>query len=380
MAWAERIPTSGRYRGLYRDATGRTRSLGKTYTHKAEAERLAAEAEVTARRQAWSDHGDAKRPWGEWADAWTLTRTVEPGTLITDASRRRAHLDARWARVPLGAIRRHDVQGWAADMARAGVGASVVQRCVALLSVSLSAAVAAGVLDANPAARIELPMGAQATERFLTRDEYAALSDAMPTSRDRLVLAFLTNTGLRWGEFAGLHAGRIDYARGVVRVVETFDGKTGQIKPYTKGRKIRPVPLGPELVEALLAHPAQSDRCGLVHRAGSCRGGLAITTAGGSVMRSSKWAATWHEAVANAGIGHVRVHDLRHTFCSWLIQAGISTAEVQALAGHQSIETTQRYTHLGATDQTAVLAALRGPAADVAAPLLPHSASLRVVR
>lgn len=50
--------------------------------------------------------------------------------------------------------------------------------------------------------------------------------------------------------------------------------------------------------------------------------------------------------VKNAGIKNFRWHDLRHTFCSRLVMAGVPIMSVKELAGHKRIETTMRYAHL----------------------------------
>ena len=55
---------------------------------------------------------------------------------------------------------------------------------------------------------------------------------------------------------------------------------------------------------------------------------------------------TWDKARKAAGLPNVRVHDLRHSFASALVNSGISLYEVQELLGHSSIKTTQRYAHL----------------------------------
>lgn len=368
MAWAERLP-SGRYRGLYRDAAGSKRSVGATFAHKAAAERAAAAREATARKSVAADPEAYRRPWGEWCDEWWPTRGVEPTTARIDESRRRTHLDPRWESVPLASIRRQDVKAWAASMRRAKVGPSTIQRAVHLLSASLEAAVDAEILETNPAARLKgLAKGAQAQERFLTREEYASIREQLPTTHHQLVADMLAHTGLRWGEMAGLHWNRVDLDRGVLRVVEVWDEPSGRIKAYPKGRQTRDVPLVAGLVDALGNLPQTRGGCGVEHATGRCRSGLVFTTERGAVLRNSNWSAHWRRAVGHSIVEHARVHDLRHSFASWLLQAGVPLAEVGRLMGHVSTQTTAKYAHLAAAPNEAVLAALGG----LAAPILPH--------
>jgi integrase len=54
----------------------------------------------------------------------------------------------------------------------------------------------------------------------------------------------------------------------------------------------------------------------------------------------------WMKARDAAGLPKVRMHDLRHTFASLLINKGVSLYEVQTLLGHSSLQMTQRYAHL----------------------------------
>lgn len=369
MAWAERLP-SGKYRGVFRDSQGKRHSVGETFAHKSKAERAAAALEETARRLSWRNPESGKRAWGEWCDEWWPTRTVEPGTLARDASRRKVHLDPRWESVAIGSIRRQDVREWWSSMRRSGVSPSTAQRAVHLLSASLSAAVDQEVLPSNPAARLKFPQGAQAQERFLTRAEYDAIQAQMPTTNDQLIMHLLVYTGMRWGELAGLHWSRVDLDRATLRVAETWDERSSRIKAYPKGRAVRDVDLPAFLVDMLRGQPRTAS-CGQQHVVGKCRSGLVVTTEGGSVLRLSNWAGVWREAVDLSGVGHVRVHDCRHTFCSWLVQDGIPLAEVARLAGHKSTATTQKYSHLAERETSRVMAALGTPS--TVAPKLPHA-------
>lgn len=364
MAWAERLP-SGKYRGVYRDAFNKRRSAG-TFTHKAKAERAAAAREDDARKSMLKDPEAYRRPWGEWVDEWWPNRVVEPSTARQDLIRRRKHLDPRWGNVPIGGITRGDVKDWAAGLRRGGLGPESVKRCVHLLSASLTAAVDREIIQANPASRLKLPGGELAMERYLTRAEYDKLRQQLPTTHDQLIFDMLIHTGLRWGELAGLHWDRVDLGRGLLRVVETYDETEVEIKAYPKGKRIRDVPLTPELVDRLGDLERRGTTCGVAHATGRCRSPLVLTTDGGSALRNSNWAyRVWTPSVEAATIGHVRIHDCRHTYASWLLQAGVPLAEVGKLLGHVSAQTTQRYAHLAEIPSAAVLAAL-------AAPRMPH--------
>ena len=64
---------------------------------------------------------------------------------------------------------------------------------------------------------------------------------------------------------------------------------------------------------------------------------------------------SWDTARCQAGLDDVRVHDLRHSFASFLVNNGRSLYEVQRILGHTEIKTTQRYAHL---DQSSLLSAV----------------------
>lgn len=373
MAWAERLP-SGRYRGRYRDAHGTARTVKGpggdtiTFSHKPRAERAAATVEGKSRRNLWADPDAGQRTWGEWCDQWWPTRTVEPGTLSRDVSRRDQHLKPRWDRTPIGAITRQDVKAWCVTLATGGLAPATVEKCKALLSASLVAAMDHGIIDTNPCARIRLPRPPPAQEVYLTGHEVEHLAAGMVTVFDRIVVESLAYTGLRFGELAGVHRDRVDWKRGLVRVVETFDERDGTMKPYPKGRRIRDVPVPGWLLEQWGTLPVVGESCGVAHRDGRCRGPLLFTSPEGHVLRLSNWSVGFRSTVdTTPGVPRCTPHDLRHTYASWLIQEGRSIAEVGQLLGHVSSLTTQRYAHLGDTDHAGVLQAL-------AAPRLPHAA------
>lgn len=77
--------------------------------------------------------------------------------------------------------------------------------------------------------------------------------------------------------------------------------------------------------------------------------GIGYVCPGFEGSRSRGWRRWFEDAVEKAGIHNFRWHDLRHTFASRLVMAGVPFRAVQMLLGHERIETTLRYSHLGDT-------------------------------
>jgi len=332
VAWTQQLP-SGNWRGLYRGPDGKTRSAG-THPHKAKALALAIEQEERASLPGWRDPRAAGRKWGDWCDVWWETRNVAPGTMKRDQSPLERHIKPYWRDKPLADITRHDVKAWAARMRREGLAESSVLRYVSIFSASLTAAVDAEILSANPAMRLKLPNGEVDVMRFLTRKEVKKILRATQDDRDKAIISTLVGCGLRWGEMAGLQAKRVDMKAGMIRVAETWDSRNRQLKRYPKGRRIRDVPLPPNVAERLepyLSRPILFE-------------GVDIDN--------------WRKRVWDDLPTDARIHDLRHTYASWLLQKGVGLAEVGRLLGHASPSTTQRYAFLAETPKKAVLEAI----------------------
>lgn len=388
MATTRKLP-SGKYQGTYRDGNGKPKSAG-TYPHKRAAMAAAVLAEAESRKCGWRDPAAGERPWGEWCAEWWPSRKLEHSTEKNERSALEQHIMPKWGETPLGEITRQDGRKWIAELKATEVrptaaerkkredpkykpkvklmAASTVQRVFGIFSASLMAAVDAEILEANPLYKLALPQRPPAQERYLTKTEYQSLDAVLESKRDAAIVGLLVGTGMRWGEAMGLHTHRIDRERGMIHVVETWDSTAGNIKAYPKGKLARSVPLEDWVAELLdeLALPHTAD-CGHVHAAGRCRSGLVLNGPGRMTILDNWRKRVWTPATKLAKVDPLRPHDLRHTYASWLLQAGVSMAEVSRLLGHASQTTTQRYAHLAELPVEHVSAALRLPSTDGAA-------------
>lgn len=337
MAWVEQLK-SGRYQARYIDASGKKRSAG-VYTHKREAERKAASAEDKSREPGWRDPSAKARPWGEWVTEWWSSRDVESGTLKRDKASLDRDLMPKWKDVALADITRGEAKVWAAELKRKGLAPATVQKRLHLLSASLTAAVDHETIDFNPIRGVKVTQAKVDKRRYLTDAEagklLAQLRPPHVTSLDEALTATLYGTGFRWGEVAGLQIPRIDFARNIITVAEAWDDKTKTLKAYPKDKEPHIAPMAPWLADILTAV------------IGERTGGFVFLKNGKYVFDYQNWRReVWVRAVKRSGLGHVRMHDLRHTFASHALQNGATLAEVGKMLGHSSPQTTQRYAKL----------------------------------
>lgn len=397
MAGAQRgyvrqLRTDARGRGIgpwkaeYRDAAGKRHSQSG-FSTKAEGVAWVSEQLAGVRRGRHIAPSAGKKSLGEWHGEWWASRVAELSTAATDAGRIKKYVLPRWEDHQLGAIRHTAVQGWVRELQKAGLAPATVRSIYQLLNSMLEAARKDDLIPDNPARGVNLPTIPPGTEVYLTRgevDRIAAVIDnetlliphrqsgtrvepkrvnpkhkgrprRVPPGFNRVVVLLLAYTGMRWGEAAGLSWGRVHLDRRRIDVVDVLTeiGARREIKPYPKGKKRRSVPIPAVLHEALTLH--RLERPGL-------DGDLVFRPEPQGALSRSTWGRDYFKpALLAAEITRdVRVHDLRHTCASWLLQSGVSEAEVGKLLGHESSATTRRYTHLKPDEFGAVLAAFDG--------------------
>jgi integrase len=106
----------------------------------------------------------------------------------------------------------------------------------------------------------------------------------------------------------------------------------GRIKAYPKTRKSnRTVPVPAAVLEAMSELMRGRGHSELVF---------------GSLHEANFRLRIWYPAIERAGVRRFPPRVMRHTAASWLMQDGVPLYEVQALLGHESFATTQRYAHL----------------------------------
>jgi len=179
----------------------------------------------------------------------------------------------------------------------------------------------------------------------MSPDETRRLLAVAMTLKVRVLLALGYGAGLRAGEVVRLRVGDIDSAQGIIRVVQA------------KGRKDRHVMLSPEVLGLLRqwwkARPRWYD-IGVPPE----QRWLFPGRRRGKPMTTRQLSRLFHETAEAAGIRKpVTLHSLRHSFATHLLERGTDIRLIQALLGHDKLDTTARYTRVA----TGMISAIESP-------------------
>ena len=257
--------------------------------------------------------------------------------------------------LPLTALTNHDTAAWLNNLQGS---AKTARNKHGFLSAALNAAVRAGGIQANPCEGNRMPRDEAAEMVFLTEQEFDLLHPCVSEYWQPLV-EFLVASGCRWGEASALRPGDINLARGTVDIRRAWRYVAGdgyQLGPPKTKRGIRTINVAATTL-------AKLDLTGEWVFTNSGSGGSGDK---GPVrtynFRSNVWAPALVRAEKAGLIKKPRVHDLRHTNASWLIQADVPLLVISHHLGHESIQTTvDRYGHLD-RESSRVVAAVIGKA------------------
>jgi integrase/recombinase XerD len=189
------------------------------------------------------------------------------------------------------------------------------------------------LIDGNPSVHLELPRTARRIPEVFSVEQVEAILAAIDTAnpggiRDRFLFELIYSCGLRVSEACSLSLDRIYPRESMIRVVG-------------KGSKERLVPMGEQALFWMRRYLAEA-RPALLKR--KKERALFVNRSGKALSRKGMWK-RFKELRVKAGL-EGKIHTLRHSFATHLLQGGADLRAVQALLGHADIGTTQIYTHV----------------------------------
>lgn len=225
---------------------------------------------------------------------------------------------------PVPSLSAREISDWHDGLLESGYSPASCNRFLALFKTIMAMAERRGLVAESPCRDIR-PFRIHAQrERFLSKGEAALLMGVLRKSDrpEARILTLLLLTGARKNEIVRARWEDVSLERRVLTV------------PVSKSGRPRQIVLSAMAVELLRKMAAE-------------RSGPWLFPGRGGERPLAGIDKFWRRLRKDLGLRDVRIHDLRHSFASFLVNAGHSLYEVQRLLGHRDPRTTMRYSHLG---------------------------------
>jgi integrase/recombinase XerC len=219
-----------------------------------------------------------------------------------------------------------------------------------------------GTVSVNPLSTIRTPKQEKRLPKCLDLEQVQKLLDSpgdgdLLCVRDKAMLEVLYSSGIRVSELVELELGDLDLQEGVLRV-------------RGKGRKDRLTPIGSQAIAAINRYFAMRQ---IDPRMANSKSARVFLNKHGEPLSTRSVRRKLDKYLQIAGLDPgISPHTLRHSFATHLLNNGADLRSVQELLGHQSLSTTQVYTHLTTKRMKDVYDAAHPRAA---APAIPHPAA-----
>ena len=272
----------------------------------------------------------------EFRDHLKLERSMSPNTVSGYASDVRKYFDGlRGDGIAPADAGPDDIARFLEALVQAGVTKRSQARAISSVKALYRFLDAEGRLRENPCDKISVPKINPYMPTVLSVEEVLSILDAVDLSqpqghRNRAILEVLYSCGLRVSELVNLKISDLFLDEQFIRV-------------FGKGSKQRLVPIGEPAIRAIALYREVRD-AGPVQKAAEDI--LFLNRNGGKLTREMVFHIV-RDATAAAGVRkNVSPHTFRHSFATHLVENGADLRVVQQMLGHESILTTEIYTHI----------------------------------
>lgn len=290
----------------------------------------------------------------EWLDDHTVAKPLKRSTAESYAEKIRNYLDPNIGQLPLQEIRPNHLKSWVADLMRSGgrngkaLSRATVRKAGVIVKEALVAAMDEyGYLAANPAANLKLPTAERGAGKSWTVAEAKRFAAVAAEHRLTTLFATLIATGARRGEMLALSWEDIDLNSNTVTINKNATWVKGvRAVESTKTDRTRVVDVDLVTIAALRTHKARQAQERLECSAWQ-DSNLVFCRPDGTPLPPDFAYRQFIRLIEKAGVTRIRLHDLRHTHATLLLEAGEPLYVVAERLGHANSSTTANiYAHV----------------------------------
>lgn len=291
-----------------------------------EAQRLRSQVVLGGDPAATKEEKKATPTYAEFADQHLAHAKTYQRSYDTTEMYMRRHIKPRWGKLLMSEIKQPDVAKWLADKTEEGLALATVEKLRVILGRSFELAIRWNTpgVTRNPARGIKRPPINNARDRYISATEAQRLRLAVAGSRNtqlKYIVDLLLLTGARVSELLNAKWEHID-----------LENQRWLI-PTSKTGKHRHVPLSGAAVDIIGLLP-RFEKCPWLLPNPKTREPFTDIKHG------------WQKARDEAGLYGLRIHDMRHSAASFMINAGVDLFAVGRVLGHADHKSTMRYSHL----------------------------------
>jgi integrase len=276
----------------------------------------------------------------------------------------RCHIKPRLGALRLSRLTPTQVQLFVDELSRSGrvkkggspgLSSNSVRQVYNLLKAALRRAQRLNLVATNSAGVVELPQAVKFRPEILNVKKARLLIEAARSTRLFLVILIAALTGARRGEILALSWRDVDEEGRRIRIGRSLERDTTLKDPKTDAG-YRRVPIPGELLALLRSHRELQEPHRILLGSAYDHRDLVFCNDDGSPWKPDSIGTLYRAIVLRSGVGHVRLHDIRHSTASILIAAGVPITTVSKLLGHADVYTTLRiYAHAFEEDDAAIL-------------------------
>lgn len=286
---------------------------------------------------------------GEWVEEWVreYLPNIEETTKIGYKTKIRCYIKPYIGDILISSLRAEHVQRMVNSMMAQGLSPKNIRDTYNNVNAAMKKAVKLHFIPYNPCEAVELPKLKKYRAKVYSPDMIQTLLEKAKDTDMYLPIFLLVMVGLRRGELLALRWDDIDFRDNILKVRNNMvRGENGYIIKSPKSESgIRDIHLGQDVMSLLMQERLNYMKD--MNKVGFQNLNLVIRQEDGSPFHPDSMSQKWRRFLEKYNLPKIRLHDLRHSNATALIQAGVSPKVVQQRLGHADVQITlNTYTHV----------------------------------